>query len=122
MSSPAANKAKGARYEVELVNGLRSLGLEVDRLHLNGKEDEGDVVVREDGIYTVIEAKSGAIHPSDFVRQADVEAGNFAKHRGLNMDDVEGIAVCKIKGKPWNESVILMSMDTYFNIKHDKDI
>lgn len=116
------NRAAGSRWEIDIVNGLRSLGFEVDRLHLNGKEDEGDVVVREDGIYTVIEAKSGALHPSDFIRQADLEAKNFAKHRGLDMDDVEGIVICKTRGKPWHEAVILMSMDTYFNIKHDKDI
>lgn len=113
MASPTANKQRGARYEIDLVKGLRAEGFDAERLRLNGKDDEGDIVIREDGFYTIIEAKSGAIHAAEFVRQAETEAGCFLKNRGLTSEDGEGIVVIKARGKSWADSYVLTTLRQY---------
>jgi len=55
MANPS--KQKGTAYETKIVEWLKSLGLNADRLTLSGKNDRGDVSVQEwPGV--VIEAKN----------------------------------------------------------------
>lgn len=118
MASPAYNKAKGAKFETDIVKSLRELGFDAERLHLNGKDDEGDIVLRDGGIFTVIEAKSGKMLPADFVRQARVETENFRRNRDLDHAKVNGIVVVKRKGvTDILEQYVLTTVGDYFGLR-----
>jgi hypothetical protein len=115
------NRRAGARWQTALRDGLRDAGLDIERLALAGVEDEGDHVVRlSSGLpvrrFVVIEAKAGAMHPAEFVRQAQLEAGHFAFHRGLSAAEVTGIAVVKKRGANWRDAYVLTSLRDYFGL------
>ena len=84
MSSPAYNKAKGAAFEIDVMKWLRSVGAIADRLRLAGKDDEGDLVCVIAGQTYILELKNTArLNLPEFWRQAEVEALNYAKARGI---------------------------------------
>ena len=84
MSSPKYNKAKGAAFEIDVMKWLRSMGQIADRLRLAGKDDEGDLVVVISGQTYILELKNTArLDLPEFWRQAEVEALNYAKARGI---------------------------------------
>lgn len=119
----ARNRRAGARWQSDLRDGLRSSGIDVERLVLAGAEDEGDLIVRVDPAlnpqrrYVVIEAKAGELHPAQFVREAGIEAAHFAYHRGLDLTDVTGIAVIKRRGSNWRDAYVLTSLRDYFALE-----
>jgi hypothetical protein len=93
-----ANKAKGTRYEREVVEFLGEM-FDTQRLPRSGSKDQGDIEVRFDKFRLIIEAKNHkTMLFSDWIKQADVEADNreeklgnvacipvvFAKRRGKN--------------------------------------
>ena len=99
MASPRYNQKKGSAFETGLVKGLREMGYDAERLHLAGAEDEGDLVVRwPDGKRLVVEAKSGALHPTQFLKELSVEVEHYKAHRSLT-SGVIGTVVCKQVGK-----------------------
>lgn len=111
------NKRVGAQWETDLREGLRSEGFDVESLRLAGAEDEGDMVVREgDGKYLVIEAKNAKFEPGVFLGEAIAERENFAKHRGLDLDDVESIVVVKRRGKNWRKAFVLTTVEDYLGL------
>ncbi|AFO10901.1 hypothetical protein ELB20_35 [Streptomyces phage phiELB20] len=111
------NKRIGAQWETDLREGLRSEGFDVESLRLAGKEDEGDMVVREgDGKYLVIEAKNAKFEPGVFLGEAIVERENFAKHRGLDLENVESIVVVKRRGKGWRKAFVLTTVEDYLGL------
>ena len=112
----ARNRRAGSRWQSDLRNGLREASFDIERLALTGTEDEGDHVVRLGGKRIVIEAKAGTMHPADFAQQAVVEADNFAKHRGLDRADVQGIAVVKRRGASWKQAYVLTTVAEYFGL------
>ena len=84
MSSPKYNKSKGAAFEIDVMKWFRSLGVLAERLRLAGKDDEGDLVVVVSGQTYVLELKNTArLDLPEFWRQAEVEALNYAKARGI---------------------------------------
>ncbi|WP_083752216.1 hypothetical protein [Saccharothrix sp. ALI-22-I] len=115
----AANRRRGAQWQSDLRNGLREHNLDVERLVLTGKEDEGDLVVRDfarPGEFVVIEAKAGQLHVTDFVRQALIEGGHFAAHRNLDRARVASIAVVKRRGLNWKDALVLTTVGDYFGL------
>lgn len=111
------NKRVGAQWETDLREGLRGEGFDVESLRLAGKEDEGDMVVREDdGKYLVIEAKNAKFEPGVFLGEAIVERENFAKHRGLDLENVESIVVVKRRGKNWRKAFVLTTVEDYLGL------
>ncbi|WP_436739905.1 hypothetical protein [Streptomyces sp. BBFR102] len=111
------NKRVGAQWETDLREGLRSEGFDVESLRLAGKEDEGDMVVREGGgRYLVIEAKNAKFEPGVFLGEAIVERENFAKHRGLDLENVESIVVVKRRGKGWRKAFVLTTVEEYLGL------
>ncbi|QDP44241.1 holliday junction resolvase [Streptomyces phage Celia] len=120
MSNPARNKRKGADWEIDLMNGLREVGEDAERLRLSGKDDEGDLVVRSAEAlnvpYLVIEAKNAKFEPGVFVGEMETEVANFAKHRGLSADDVDGIVIVKRRGKNWRKAFVLTTVERYFDL------
>jgi hypothetical protein len=84
MSNPKYNKAKGAAFEIDVMKWLRSMGQVADRLRLAGKDDEGDLVCVVAGQTYILELKNTArLNLPEFWRQAEVEALNYAKARGI---------------------------------------
>ena len=84
MPSPKYNKVKGAAFEIDVMKWFRSLGLLAERLRLAGKDDEGDIVVIIAGKTYVLELKNTVkLSLPEFWRQAQVEALNYAKARGI---------------------------------------
>jgi len=113
-SQATKNKWAGSAWEMALLKGLREEGFEVERLHLTGQHDEGDLAIRHgEDDWTLIEAKAGRFLPSSFIQQAEVEAKNFAKSRKLDEFDVDGIVVVKRRGKPWSQAYVLTTLDAY---------
>lgn len=120
-ATAAANRRKGARWETDLRDGCRNSALDTERLRLNGKDDEGDLVIRPGRRlhvpeFLVIEAKDAAMNVSSFISQATLEADNFARHRDLDRDTVTGIAVVKRRGKNWREAVVLTTLAEYLKL------
>lgn len=74
----------GKQWESTLTEWFRDYGFEADRLHLSGAQDEGDILLRDGGLRYVIEAKrEKGFHPAEWIKQAEVEAANYAEHRGI---------------------------------------
>jgi Holliday junction resolvase len=84
MTNPKYNKAKGAAFEIDVMKWFRSMGQIADRLRLAGKDDEGDLVCVISGKTYILELKNTAkLTLPEFWRQAEVEALNYAKARGI---------------------------------------
>jgi Holliday junction resolvase len=84
MASPNVRKAKGAAFEIDVMKWLRGLGVIAERLRLAGKDDEGDLVCVVAGKTYILELKNRAtLSLPEFWREAEVEALNYAKARGI---------------------------------------
>jgi predicted transcriptional regulator of viral defense system len=112
-----ANKRKGAQWQSDVRNVLRSAAYDVEILELSGKEDEGDLVVRlGNGRYIIIEAKNEqAINISGYLAEASVEADHFAAHRpAVDRENVQPVAVVKARGKSTEDSYVLIRFRDFF--------
>lgn len=116
VSAQAAAKRRGALFETDLVAWLREVArLSAERLRLTGRDDEGDVAVVDDDLVYVIEAKNvKQINLTDFVRQARVEAANYARKRGLDPARVMPLAVVKQRGKGIGEAFVVTTLSDFF--------
>jgi len=84
MSNPKYNKAKGAKFETDVMKWFRSLGVLAERLRLAGKDDEGDLVCIVSGRSYILELKNvSKLSLAQFWSEAQVEALNYAKARGI---------------------------------------
>ncbi|USH44622.1 holliday junction resolvase [Streptomyces phage BroPlease] len=112
------NKRKGADWEADLRDGFREEQYDIERLHLNGVEDEGDLVIRlANGTFLVIEAKNAKFEPSTFIKEMEAEVENFRKNRGLDPQAVEGIAIIKRRGHNWRRAYVLTTVERYFGLE-----
>ena len=82
VTQQARNRRAGAEWETRLLHQLRDTGHNIERLHLNGREDEGDLILKTGNNTYVIEAKAGQPHLAQFVKQASREA--TTKHTETN--------------------------------------
>jgi Holliday junction resolvase len=117
LASPAYNKRKGADWEITLRNEFRELGFDIERLHLNGQDDEGDLVIRKLGRFIVIEAKNAKLEPGPFIKQMEDESENFRRNRGLKPEDVEGVVIVKRRGLGWRKALVLTTVERYFGLE-----
>lgn len=107
---------KGTLWETKLLNHLRSNGFDVERLRLTGKEDEGDLVVKDGGV-VIVEAKDEKrINLAGYLREAEAEAENYAKHRGLDPQLVTPVAIVKRRNHGVGKAYVVMTVDTFFDI------
>lgn len=82
MANP--NGRKGAQFETDVMRWLRNAGAMCERLVKAGKNDEGDLVAIIGGKQYILELKNRkTISLPEFWREAEVEAENYAKARGL---------------------------------------
>ena len=93
----SAARSRGTSFETALMRYLRENGFDVERLRQAGAQDEGDLVVKDGGV-TIIEAKATRrLDTASGVREALAEKVNYAKHRGLDPDDITGVMVWKVR-------------------------
>jgi Holliday junction resolvase len=79
------NKQKGSQFEVDVMKWFRKMGAIAERLRLSGAEDEGDLVVIVAGETYIFELKNTKkLNLKEFWDEAQTEAINYAKHRGIN--------------------------------------
>lgn len=112
-----ANRRKGAGFEADLIHGLRDAGYDVEGLRKAGSNDEGDLSVKDSYGVTLVEAKNAAkFEPANFMGQAEVEAGNYAKRRRLLDEDVTPVAIVKRRGHNWRKAYVLTTVEHYFDL------
>lgn len=121
MTSRKSHKQRGARFEVEVKDYFRSRGYSAERLARAGRNDEGDVVVHEDflGQIGILEAKapgqSGRIDLSGWTKEAQTEAGNYAKARDIQPSEILPAVVIKARGKTIADSYIVFRLGDLFD-------
>lgn len=110
MTTMASHKRRGKGFETDLLKWLRARGYRAERLALAGKDDEGDVVVYHpiSDKWDVIEAKApgqdGRISLGPWLKEAEREADNFAKARGIDRARVSARVVIKARGKSLDQA------------------
>jgi len=94
------NKAKGTKFESDIVKYLRKLGHFADRLARAGANDEGDVVTIIAGQTYILECKNRkSLNLPQFWAEAQAEAANYAKARGQVVAPPAFVIVKKRRGK-----------------------
>ena len=106
----ARNRRAGAEWETRLLHQLRNTGYDIERLHLNGREDEGDLILTTGHKTYIIEAKAGQPHLAQFVKQASREARNYETHRNRESQSTIGLVVMKQRNKPWSEAYVVSTL------------
>jgi len=117
MTTRKSHKQRGANFESALRDWFREEGMKAERLARTGKEDEGDVYVENlRNCPIIIEAKApGAgnrIDLAGWVKEAEVEAANYAKHRGIE-HKVPGLVVIKARGKSIDDAYVVIRLKDY---------
>lgn len=93
------NKAKGTKFESDIVKYLRKLGHFADRLARAGANDEGDVVTIIAGQTHILECKNKkSLNLPQFWAEAQTEAANYAKARGLVVEPPAFVIVKRRRG------------------------
>jgi Holliday junction resolvase len=78
------NKTKGSQFETDVMRWLRKMGAVAERLTKAGAKDEGDIVTVIAGETYILELKNRqTLSLPQFWREAQVEALNYAKARGI---------------------------------------
>lgn len=108
----------GSDWELRLTKWVRAVAkLPAERLHLSGRNDEGDIAVTDldGGLIYLIEAKAEAkINLSGYMNEVHVEVVNYAKARGLDPADVMPIAVVKRRGYSIEKAYVVCELADFF--------
>lgn len=115
MTSLKYASAAGKKYETDLMKHLREQGLDVERLRLTGAEDEGDLLVRlPNGGRLVMEAKRRkAMDLGGWIKEAEVERDNYAKHRLTDPQKVGFVVVHYRRQHGLAQSYITTTLEEY---------
>lgn len=112
MSNPS--KRLGTSFETALLKHLRAEHYNAERLSLSGAQDEGDLLL-DDSHHRrrfVLEAKNTkGFTPADWVRQAKVEAQNYATHRGVVVP--HWAVVAKARNRPLTEAYVILNLEEW---------
>lgn len=111
----------GKKFESDLTRYLRDSNCEAERLHLAGAQDEGDIAlwVPRGHLHVpagpfILEAKrTKAFTPADWVKQAEVEAANYAKHRGKVPSSVHWAVVAARRNQPIGKAYVITTLDEW---------
>lgn len=121
MTTRKSHKARGSGYEVDIKDWFREHGYDAERLARAGSLDEGDVVIRSDfllGTIGILECKApgagNAIDLSGWTREAQTEAGNYARARGLDRNAVLAAVLIKARGKSIADSYLVLRLGDVF--------
>lgn len=108
-------KAKGTKFEVGVLNYLRSLGHFAERLTQSGKNDQGDIVTIVAGNTYIFECKAHkSLDLPEFWRQACAEAENYAKARGLDYTP-PAFVVAKRRNASIEDAWVITSLEKWID-------
>jgi Holliday junction resolvase len=109
------NKQKGTKFESEVMKYLRSLGHMVERLARKGAKDEGDLMCIVAGQTYVLELKNRKkIDLPAFWKEAQVEAENYAKARGLTSAP-PAFVIVKRRNAPIQKAWVVQSLESWID-------
>jgi hypothetical protein len=119
VSNPSSRK--GAQYELDLVEYLRSRNIVSEHIRKAGTNDQGDgyAVTATNGWahYHMWEAKAEkTISLPAYLRELESEQVNFRHARRLTPDQVTGLVIVKARYKPIGQSYVVRTLDDYFGI------
>jgi len=116
MTTRKSHKQRGATFETAVRDWFRTRLFSAERLARTGKNDEGDVYVQGTHYGFVLEAKapgaSNRIDLSGWLKEAEVEAANYAKHRNLS-EAPRPIVVIKARGKSIDDAYVVIRLKDY---------
>jgi Holliday junction resolvase len=116
MSNPS--KRKGSQWEADLVEYFRQNDFEAEHILLRGRNDEGDVLVRDGGLPIVIEAKNEErFDLSGYIREMEREHLAWCLARGQDPDAVGRCVIVKRRMKGPGQAYVVTTVDDYFGIK-----
>ena len=116
MANP--NGRKGAKFETDVMRWLRAAGAMCERLVKAGKHDEGDIVAIIAGKQYILELKNwGKPNLPQFWREAEVEAENYAKARGLSEVPLHYV-ILKRRSAGIEQSWVIQDLQQWLDEKH----
>ena len=116
MANP--NGRKGAQFETDVMRWLRSAGALCERLVKAGKNDECDLVAIIGGKQYILELKNRkTISLPEFWREAEVEAENYAKARGLTEVPLHYV-ILKRRNAGIEKAWVIQDLEQWLGEKH----
>lgn len=107
------NKAKGSKFETDVMKYLRKLGHFAERLAKAGANDEGDIVAIIAGQTYILECKNRkAINLPQFWSEAQTEASNYAKARGLSVEP-PAFVIVKRRNAPIEKAWVVQPLEKW---------
>ena len=107
------NKQKGSKFETDIMKYLRKLGHFAERLAKAGANDEGDIVAIIAGQTYILECKNRkAINLPQFWSEAQTEASNYAKARGLPLSPLAFVIV-KRRNAPTEKAWVIQPLEKW---------
>jgi Holliday junction resolvase len=114
------NKTKGATFETDVLKWLRKVGVLAERLTKAGSKDEGDMVAVIAGKTYILELKNRAtLSLPQFWREAQVEALNYAKARGLGEVPLHYVVV-KRRNASIDQAWVIQDLAQWTKEKHQR--
>ena len=111
------NKAKGSKFETDIMKYLRKLGHFAERLAKAGSSDEGDLVCIIAGQTYIFECKNRKkIDLPQFWKEAAAEAKNYAKARGLVVEP-PAFVIVKRRNAPVEQAWIVQPLEEWVKDK-----
>lgn len=110
--------AAGRKYQRDVMKYLRDdMEMDAEQLVLSGAEDEGDILLRTAyDLRFVLEAKrEKGFKLADWVTQAETEADNYAKHRGIPPADVGFVVVHARRNHRIGKSYVTTTLDEWLD-------
>jgi hypothetical protein len=112
----ARNRGAGKRWEREIRDGGRAEGIDTEHTRDTGTKDEGDLVLRVGGRFHVVEAKNAKLAPTEFLREAAVEAEHFAEARKLPGEVVHPVVFVKRARFGFLDGLALLTVRDYLKL------
>jgi Holliday junction resolvase len=114
------NKAKGSKFETDVMKYLRKLGHFAERLAKAGANDEGDIVTIIAGQTYILECKNRkSLDLPQFWAEAQVEAANYAKARGLVVEPPAFVIVKRRRGSI-EDAWVIQNLEEWLNGLNNK--
>jgi Holliday junction resolvase len=111
------NGRKGSQFETDVMKWLRNAGAMAERLTKTGAKDEGDMVVIISGETFILELKNRqTLSLPEFWREAQVEALNYAKARGLGEVPLSYVVV-KRRNAPIEQAWVIQDLAQWIKEK-----
>ena len=116
------NKAKGSKFETDVMKYLRKLGHFAERLAKAGANDEGDLVTIIAGQTYILECKNRkSLDLPQFWAEAQAEAANYAKARGLVVEPPAFVIVKRRRGRI-EDAWVIQNLEEWVNGLSNKTI